>query len=182
MKQKIFRWNRTLHRDLGYLTLGLTLIFAVSGIVLNHQDQWNPSYDIDVSKMRVQSVPQNWDDNEIVPFLKKIGIQKKYQSFYFSSPDEIKIFVENGSIAVDLQTSQVVIERVTPRPILREWVLLHRNKSNLSWTLISDFYAALLLFLGVGGLFMVKGRNGLKWRATAIATFGFLISMAFMFF
>ena len=30
------RWNNLLHRDIGYLCVGMTLIYAISGIVLNH--------------------------------------------------------------------------------------------------------------------------------------------------
>ncbi|HQL31599.1 MAG TPA: hypothetical protein PLM67_15390, partial [Thermoanaerobaculales bacterium] len=32
------------HRDVGYFIAGLTVIYAVSGIAVNHIDDWNPSY------------------------------------------------------------------------------------------------------------------------------------------
>ena len=34
-KKNIDQWMRSLHRDLGYFTIGLTLIYALSGIVLS---------------------------------------------------------------------------------------------------------------------------------------------------
>ena len=40
------RWNNVFHRDLGYLCVGLTLVYAVSGVAVNHVDAWNPSYEI----------------------------------------------------------------------------------------------------------------------------------------
>ena len=44
---RIFRkWNRILHRDIGYFFFGMTLIYCVSGIALNHKKDWNPNYDI----------------------------------------------------------------------------------------------------------------------------------------
>lgn len=32
------------HRDLGYFFTGFIIIFAVSGIALNHIDHWNPDF------------------------------------------------------------------------------------------------------------------------------------------
>ena len=36
--------NRVSHRDIGYLIAGLTIIYALSGIALNHKNDWNPNY------------------------------------------------------------------------------------------------------------------------------------------
>ena len=36
--------NRVTHRDIGYLIAGLTIIYAISGIALNHKNNWNPNY------------------------------------------------------------------------------------------------------------------------------------------
>ena len=32
------------HRDVGYFFAGLTVIYAVSGVAVNHIDDWNPNY------------------------------------------------------------------------------------------------------------------------------------------
>ncbi|MFT6900575.1 MAG: hypothetical protein ACJAXS_000745 [Colwellia sp.] len=39
-----FKLNRTLHRDIGYLCIGLAIVFAISGIALNHVGDWDPNY------------------------------------------------------------------------------------------------------------------------------------------
>ncbi len=39
-------WRRVLvglHRDIGFLILGLTLVYGVSGIAVNHRHHWNPN-------------------------------------------------------------------------------------------------------------------------------------------
>ena len=36
MALKWRKWNRAVHRDFGYLFLGMTIIYALSGIALNH--------------------------------------------------------------------------------------------------------------------------------------------------
>ena len=38
------KWNRLIHRDLGYLCAGLTVVYAVSGLAVNHVRDWNPNY------------------------------------------------------------------------------------------------------------------------------------------
>lgn len=45
------RWSRTLHRDLSYFFAGMVLIYALSGIAMNHRDTFNPNYS--VSQRRV---------------------------------------------------------------------------------------------------------------------------------
>ena len=37
-------WFRVLHRDLGYLMVGVCLIYAVSGILLNHMNGKDPAF------------------------------------------------------------------------------------------------------------------------------------------
>ena len=43
----ISKFNRITHRDIGYLIAGLTIIYAISGIALNHKHDWNPNYIIE---------------------------------------------------------------------------------------------------------------------------------------
>jgi len=37
------RWNNTLHRDVGYLVVALTLVYGISGLAINHMADWNPA-------------------------------------------------------------------------------------------------------------------------------------------
>ena len=46
--------NHLLHRDIGYLCIGLTIIYAISGVVVNHTSHgFNPSYTIEKSTAEV---------------------------------------------------------------------------------------------------------------------------------
>jgi hypothetical protein len=38
------KFNIIIHRDLGYLCFGLTIIYAISGVAVNHIQDWNPTY------------------------------------------------------------------------------------------------------------------------------------------
>src|SRR5262245_65253752 len=37
-------WLRAIHRDIGYLAVGFTVIYALSGIAMNHIDDWDPNF------------------------------------------------------------------------------------------------------------------------------------------
>ena len=37
-------WLRAVHRDIGYLAVGFTVIYALSGIAMNHIDDWDPNF------------------------------------------------------------------------------------------------------------------------------------------
>jgi len=43
---KIRKLLRILHRDLGYFIVGMTVVYALSGIFLNHRHDFNPDYKI----------------------------------------------------------------------------------------------------------------------------------------
>ena len=47
------KWNRVVHRDFGYLFLGMTIIYALSGIAINHIKDWNPNYVLYTEEIQV---------------------------------------------------------------------------------------------------------------------------------
>ena len=44
VKKRWRGWLRAIHRDLGYLAVGFTLIYALSGIAINHIKDWDPNF------------------------------------------------------------------------------------------------------------------------------------------
>ena len=40
------KWSRLIHRDLSFFFSGMVLIYAISGIVMNHRDTINPNFSI----------------------------------------------------------------------------------------------------------------------------------------
>ena len=43
-KLKLRPWLRALHRDAGYFVVGLTVIYALSGLAVNHIKDWDPNF------------------------------------------------------------------------------------------------------------------------------------------
>lgn len=44
IKKRWRGWLRAVHRDFGYLAVGFTIIYALSGIAINHLKDWDPNF------------------------------------------------------------------------------------------------------------------------------------------
>ncbi len=73
---RLHKLNRILHRDLGYFFFGMTIIYAVSGIALNHRHQWNPNYIITGEEFTtdLQISPPQAGREQALEILNELGI------------------------------------------------------------------------------------------------------------
>jgi len=175
-----FLLNRQIHRDIGYLCIGLTIIFAISGIALNHIHSWNPNYIVEQKQIPINQIPyideHNIDTNKLMSMLDLPPHLIK--SNYWASPDEYKLFLTNDQV-VTLHPSKslAIIETVSTRPFFYQMNFLHLNKPKKLWTYISDIYAILLTYLALSSLFMIKGRLGFKYRGAVICSVGIVVPL-----
>lgn len=51
---KIRKLLRILHRDFGYFIVGMTIVYGLSGIYLNHRHDFNPDYKIFITDFQVK--------------------------------------------------------------------------------------------------------------------------------
>lgn len=85
---------RVLHRDIGYLAVGLTLIYGISGIAVNHIADWNPNYSIQKTTIVLDSIPKHLGKDEMTSFiLQAIGETGNVKNSFRPSPNELEIFV-----------------------------------------------------------------------------------------
>ena len=47
------KWSRIIHRDVSYLFAGMILIYALSGILMNHRSDLNPHYSVSLHEYKV---------------------------------------------------------------------------------------------------------------------------------
>jgi len=179
---KVRRLLKILHRDIGYLGVGLTVIFAVSGIAVNHIEDWNPNYVIEKKKVIIEDIPAQ-DEQKITDFvLEKLQINEKVQGWHKTSKENLRIFLDGQTIDVNLNSGAVNLETVTARPFLREFNFLHLNEPKKAWTWFSDLYAVSLLFLAISGMFLLKGSKGMIWRGTWMVSVGVLLPVLFLIY
>lgn len=165
-------WLRALHRDAGYLAVGLTVIYAFSGLAINHIEDWNPNFET-VSRTHTIDGPIPADEQAAAAYvLDKLGIDEEPREAYEVAPGQLEIYLDNRSLVVDAESGRVFDEYEKPRFFLRVANWLHYNRGKAAWTYIADFYAAFLLFLAVSGIFMLKGRKGFLGRGAVFILLG----------
>jgi hypothetical protein len=157
-----------MHRDIGYVAVGLTFAYALSGLAVNHLTDWS---DGDAS-FKTYSVTHEMgaltaigDDQAIADELRKrLSIKEVPREVYRQSPEELDVIFDKRSLHAKPVTGRVVEEGQKPRFVLRFADWLHLNRGKKQWTYVADAYAAGLLVLALSGIFMIAGRRGLIGR------------------
>jgi hypothetical protein len=163
-------WVRALHRDLGFLVIGLTVIYAVSGLAVNHVADWDPNFQ---SYERTRELGALRGDDQTVArtVLNALGIHEQ-PSDVFRDGDTLDITADKHSVHVALATGHVVDQGQRPRFFLRMANFLHLNRGKPAWRYIADAYSVILLFLAGSGLFMIPGKRGVRGRGLAFVLAG----------
>ena len=181
-KIKWRKWNRLIHRDLGYVCVGLTVIYAVSGVAVNHMRDWNPNFK--VTETRWNLGPIESDDPrspEVVEgILLRLGQDPAHRDTFRRDDATLEIFTDVGTVTVDLPTGETVLEVVQDRRVLKEANLLHLNQPRGLWTYLADLYAVALLVLAITGLFVIKGKKGITGRGAWLTAAGASIPLVFL--
>ncbi|HPB99107.1 MAG TPA: PepSY-associated TM helix domain-containing protein, partial [Polyangiaceae bacterium] len=197
------RWRPlllSLHRDIGFLCVGLTIVYAVSGIAVNHAHHWN--YDRSEThqslwlghpadllqnasaerKQLVRSDPSQMTPQEEQTLVRaigeKIGRPLPPRNVFWRGPYEILAFWGQGDD--DMTVYHVSSGMIThtlrkDRWIIRSFNALHLNERHGPWTFIADAFALLLCFLAVSGMLIVRGPRGIKGRGGIFLAIGVAI-------
>ena len=180
------RWrkiNRVLHRDLGYFFFGMTIIYAVSGVALNHRHQWNPNYIISHEEFTTTiDIPADQiDENYVVSKLGDLDIDANYRT-HLVAGDNLRIFVEGGSVNINMVEGTGNYEIIRKRPVFHQLNYLHYNNPKGLWTWLSDIYAGGLFILAITGLFVLRGKNGITGRGAWLTGAGIVIPLLYLYF
>lgn len=177
------RWRpalRALHRDIGYFAVGLTVIYALSGLAVNHVADWDPNFDNFEARHQV-AVPLPDDDRAAADrVLAALAITDPPTEVYRSDARELSILLDRSTFHVDLDSGAVLEDGQRPRFMLRVANWLHLNRGKKAWTYVADGYAVFLLFLAASGLFMLPGRKGLLGRGGIFVALGVAVPVLYV--
>lgn len=178
-------WVHAIHRDVGYVCVGLVLVYAISGIAVNHVDDWNPSYSIARVTSRIAPIAADAadgasDDALAKQVLAALELDPTYRTLFVPEPGTLRIVRENHTIDAALRTGEVVHEIVTPRPVLHAANFLHLNHAKRAWTFVADAFAVALIVLALTGMFMLRGKNGLAGRGKWLVGAGVALPLVFV--
>lgn len=170
---------RALHRDAGYLAVGLTFVYALSGLAVNHVEDWDPNFTQVRSEHQITLPHQASDDRVAEVVLQELGIHEAPVGIYRSSPDRLEITLEQSTVYVS-SDGHVLRDGQSPRFLLRAANWLHLNRGKKAWTYVADAYAIALLFLALSGLFMIPGRKGVFGRGAALVLTGVAVPVLYV--
>ena len=174
------RWLRALHRDVGYLSVGLTVVYAASGLAVNHVGEWDPNF-VQYDETRELGRSLEGDDREVARIaLAALDLDEEPEDVYRSEPDRVEVVLADKTIHVDTTTGSIYGEGQEPRFFLRVANWLHLNRGKEAWTVFADGYAVFLLFLATSGLFMLPGRKGLLGRGGVLTVIGVLVPVLYL--
>ena len=177
-KSTIKKWLRTIHRNLGFLMIGICLIYAISGILLNHMDGKDPAYKsveavLEIEKgLSGEELTALWRTKSDLPELKKV----------FKEDDiQYRLMLNGGIGTYNAETGVVDYEHHTKRQFVYWINKLHYNKVN-GWAFMADIFSVSLIFFAVSGLFIVSKKNGLQGRGKWYLLAGVCIPVLFLIF
>jgi len=177
------KWRKAIiatHRDVGYFFAGLTVIYAVSGIAVNHIDDWNPTYVIRTETLSVGQLPTE-DNAEIAQaVLGRLSITEEPESVVRMASDRLKVFLDGRTLTVMVPSGDVFDEHVRRRFGFFEVNYLHLNHGKGFWTWFADFYAVGLMVLACTGIFIITGKKGLGGRGRWLLIAGMAIPLIYL--
>lgn len=178
-----FRINRIAHRDFGYIIAGMTIIYALSGIALNHKNDWNPNYIIENRPFitRAEISRETFNDKVALEVLRETGLESEFKATYFPSGNTATIFINGGLVRINSKTGEGIIERISRRPLFFQVNLLHYNPG-IWWKYFSDIFCICLILVTITGLFIVKGKNGITKRGGILTLTGIILPLLFLLF
>ena len=169
------KWLRIVHRELSYVFAGMLLVYAISGIALNHKATFNSQYKIERTEFVFPA------DGSLDEWLTLCDMKGKAIQHYHPDSTTLKVFLKgNSTLTVDLNTHVGVLEQVKKRPFLGSLSKLHYNPGK-AWTWFSDIFGVALVLITLTGLFMLKGKHGLWGIGGIELLIGILIPLLFIF-
>jgi hypothetical protein len=199
------RWRaflHAIHRDVGFFALGLTVVYGVSGVAVNHRGDWNYNQSTEIVDTRVGTPAELLD---ALPEARRAELQRAPgavtsaeeeqlvarlttalrrrappRNVFWRGPDRLGLFYETGERdTVDYHPSTGVARNkvMRDRPLLRAMNFLHLNEGRRFWTYVADGFAVALVFLALSGMVMVKGRKGLLGRGGVLAVAGVVVPL-----
>ncbi|MCC7538313.1 MAG: PepSY-associated TM helix domain-containing protein [Deltaproteobacteria bacterium] len=172
-------WLRAAHRDLGYLAVGLTLVYALSGLAVNHISDWDPNFESYSTTHELGRL--SGDDAAIARSVARtIGVEGTPRDVYRASPTQLEVTYDRRTLHIDTRTGRVIDEGQKPRWLLRAANWLHLNRGKKAWTYVADTYAVGLVLLAITGMFMLPGRKGLIGRGAILVLLGAAVPIVYV--
>lgn len=174
--------KRAIHRDLGYFYVGLIISFAVSGIMMNHRNQWHPEkYVIEKSTFQITPLVESQiNDSVAQEIVKANGINDKFRRQSVKK-GELRISMEKTDIDIDLKTGRAEVSSFVNTPLVSQIMKLHKNTSDW-WIYYGDIFGLSLITIAITGtMLLAKSKYSFKRRGWKLALAGVVFPLIVLF-
>lgn len=177
--------SRNLHRDVAYFYFGLIIAFSLSGIILNHRQDWYPmDYTVSAESIVIEkNIDAEFFENQeaVKAWAEDLGEDLTYQTFRLRE-EQLRIYYKENAIAdINLSNGEGELEYKRKVPIIGHTMYLHKT-TNKSWIWYSDIFGAAMLLIATTGVLIPMGRNGFKTRGWKLALAGVIFPLIFLIF
>jgi len=178
LKSSARRWNRALHRDIGYFLTAFVISYCLSGLALNHKEEWNPDFVIQKSEIALdRAYREDEVDEALARTLDARVGEPGHRILDVPTAGQVKIYYDNATLHLYLDERRGIYERVRRRPLFYDANVLHRNNLK-AWRWLSDAFALALILVNLTGLFVLRGKQGLGARGRWLVAAGALPPLA----
>lgn len=179
MKYNWRRWFRAFHRDIGYVAVALILAYSISGIAVNHIEDWNPNYSYSERSVAIGPLTGTLQDME-AQVIQRLSLDRRAVRGHFQETETtLRVFLDEGQEAkIDIPTGQGTLKGLSKRAVFFEVNALHLNNLKGLWTWIADAFAVALIVLAITGMTMMKGDRGFWGRGKYFVLAGLAIPIA----
>lgn len=93
---------RKWHRDIGYFIAGLTIIYSISGVAVNHIDDWNPSYTITKEMFKADTLSREYWQSEKIDSIvvAHLKLEGELKDIFQESDEKIKLFLRGKRLTI----------------------------------------------------------------------------------
>jgi len=167
-KKSISYYMRSLHRDIGFFIIGLTIIFGVSGVVLVYRDTNFLKQDVLIEKNLAPNIEAS-----------ELGNILHIRDLKISKEEGELIYFQNGTY--NKATGVATYTNKELPSIFNKLNKLHKTSSKgfMHWVPVT--FGVLMLFLAISSLWMINPKSKLFRRSIILTGAGILFSILLLF-
>ena len=181
------RWRkvfRAVHRDVGYVAVALTIAYALSGLAVNHIEDWNPNYSMETDVVDIGPFASADLHAMEATVIAKLAFDKRtVRGHFLEKATDFRVYFDGGQEArLDPTTGRGTVKKLSQRAVFFEVNALHLNNLKGIWTYVADVFAIALMVLAITGMTMMKGDRGLAGRGKWFVAGGLAIPVTFVIY
>lgn len=194
-KKSLSTISRSLHRDLGYFFIGITLIYAITGFILSarglgwfkydYNFQTNISKNISTDEFKENLISEA--KNGKLDYIYKIGakdvVEKNIKRLTFSKEENSTLYFEHKYMHVvyNKNSGEININYKAYPALLQIFISSHLSTNNRAWYYLAMGYSVVLAFFALSAMVIVKGKYGFKKRGLTLMLVGIITVGVFLF-